>query len=72
MVIGSAMRPDDLPRALFYLRALAVGRFAPAGDEVGDADIQPDAKWALLLPGVSYKGTRPVMAEDGFSIVRIQ
>lgn len=72
MVIGSAVRPDDLPRALFYLRVLAVGRFAPPGDEVSDADFQPDAKWVLLLPGITYKGTRPVVVEGSFSIVRMQ
>lgn len=71
VVIGSAAKADDLARALFYMQALSIGRFAPRGDDVVDADFQPEAKWVLMLPGITYKGARPVVVESGFSIVRL-
>jgi hypothetical protein len=64
-LIGSAAKPEDLARALFYMRSLSIGRFAPPSDKIVDADFPSNIKWALVLPGVM-----PAIVENGFSVVR--
>jgi phosphoglycerol transferase len=71
VVIGSAAKADDLARALFYLRGLSIGRFAPPTNQAVDADFPEGARWALILPGVDYRGASRVIAENGFSIVHL-
>lgn len=69
VVIGRGAKADELARALFYLKSLSLGRFAPPDGRVDDTNLPAGIKWALVLPGVKYLGTQRVVTAGEFSIV---
>jgi hypothetical protein len=69
VVIGRESKADELARALFYLKSLSLGRFAPPDDRVDDTNLSDGIKWALVLPGVKYLGTQRVVTEGEFAVV---
>ncbi len=69
VVIGGTSTGGDLPRAMFYLRSLSRGQFAPAGDQVVDAQLPSDINWAILLPGIRYLGNQPTFGDRGLTII---
>ena len=69
VVIGRESKADELARALFYLKSLSQGRFAPSHDRFDDTNLSDGIKWALVLPGVKYLGTQRVVTEGEFAVV---
>lgn len=69
VVIGRESKADELARALFYLKSLSRGRFAPANDQVDDTQLPQGVKWALVLPGVRYLGKERVAIDGEFTVV---
>ncbi len=72
IVIGSPTNAGDVFRTMFYLRSLSAGRIAPSGTEITDDDFPKQARWAVILPGVSYNGPSQVAQNGSLLVVRRQ
>jgi len=56
LVVGTPSAAPDVYRTMFHLASLARGSIVPDGRPVAAADLAPDVRILLLLPGAAYDG----------------